>query len=856
MKELGINPKDYKYLKSDQDSTTLQHKKGHLLTIAHNVLSPKNKAIMKALAETANSEANPEPKKMANGGRMEEHPGLSYDQEREERNYAVNAGLPCLNPNCKSHGTPHPNCRCYSGGESFAQGGSVGHFCSEEREHEPGCEYAKGGKVGEKSGTSMQGMDVRHRNETNDPEKKAMARDMARTEAKGRAQEERYIKPDIKGLAKGGGVYGGGKGGHLPGTNPEFWQTEHGKQALAAANKESDKIKSAPPVKKADGGPIHESWNGDRPAAKDSAGNMMSSEQCFADGGTPSNGGNPAIDTIVPDSGYGKIIIMKKANGGLVCHACGGEIHAYDEGGNVDPTTGQQDTSPRAIKDPETAKQAQQGAQQQGTMSGAWDNIRKELGFANGGQARNMYADAGVVSNQDQPQQDDQDGPIQLDVGSANVEPQAQPQVPIANNPQVSQNNAIANQAAAGIYTPEQARKDEAANMVKEANNFGVDNLSGQIKPKTYSDLFQDKNTFQKLSGLFGIIAGGMASGLTHQPNVALQMMDKVIDRDLDAQKTNASNKQNMWNSTYNHMLQEANARGLDTNSKLVQQEAAEKANTVAQMNTNQGFLGQMASKINTMPEGPAKEAYKKALYMSAQGIDLKHATLADQLAAKMIMFDKSGKGWNALQQQGQGQQPSQQTPQQGNKPQGASTQPQKNKYSILSPGSESKYEDIMNDLDPMWSKNKDLVNQQYTQAQQAEKILNGAGKNGSGGLDDVMSQMQDAQNKVGVWGHLHNRMQNSPGLLGEAEGAVAGLVPDTPSEKKYNALKTTLESDLGTALNGIMTPTDIHSAVSKYAPAFQDTPKDVEWKKQQLVNLVKKALRTSALTGAGLVKK
>lgn len=57
--------------------------------------------------------------------------------------------LPCLNPHCKSHGKPHPNCRCYSpGGENFAEGGRVSHFCSSAREHDSSCEYfSEGGEV-------------------------------------------------------------------------------------------------------------------------------------------------------------------------------------------------------------------------------------------------------------------------------------------------------------------------------------------------------------------------------------------------------------------------------------------------------------------------------------------------------------------------------------------------------------------------------------------------------------------------------------------------------------------------------------------------------------------------------------
>lgn len=52
---------------------------------------------------------------------------------------------PCQNPNCKSFGKPHPNCRCHG---SFAEGGDV-RFCAESRAHSPDCEYsANGGDVG------------------------------------------------------------------------------------------------------------------------------------------------------------------------------------------------------------------------------------------------------------------------------------------------------------------------------------------------------------------------------------------------------------------------------------------------------------------------------------------------------------------------------------------------------------------------------------------------------------------------------------------------------------------------------------------------------------------------------------
>jgi hypothetical protein len=53
----------------------------------------------------------------------------------------------CKNPNCKSYGHAHPNCRCPA---DMAEGGEVSAFCGADRAHEPQCEYyADGGAVPE-----------------------------------------------------------------------------------------------------------------------------------------------------------------------------------------------------------------------------------------------------------------------------------------------------------------------------------------------------------------------------------------------------------------------------------------------------------------------------------------------------------------------------------------------------------------------------------------------------------------------------------------------------------------------------------------------------------------------------------
>lgn len=76
MSLLGLDPKKFKHIKSDDKSTTLQHKDGHVLTIAHNILSPKMKAQLQALsnvgkeAQTEDQADESRSVKMSKGGPM------------------------------------------------------------------------------------------------------------------------------------------------------------------------------------------------------------------------------------------------------------------------------------------------------------------------------------------------------------------------------------------------------------------------------------------------------------------------------------------------------------------------------------------------------------------------------------------------------------------------------------------------------------------------------------------------------------------------------------------------------------------------------------------------------------------
>lgn len=44
--------------------------------------------------------------------------------------------IACQNPSCRSYGKPHPHCKCVA---AMAEGGEMGSFCSDNRDHSPNC---------------------------------------------------------------------------------------------------------------------------------------------------------------------------------------------------------------------------------------------------------------------------------------------------------------------------------------------------------------------------------------------------------------------------------------------------------------------------------------------------------------------------------------------------------------------------------------------------------------------------------------------------------------------------------------------------------------------------------------------
>ena len=90
------------------------------------------------------------------------------------------------------------------------------------------------------------------------------------------------------------------------------------------------------------------------------------------------------------------------------------------------------------------------------------------------------------------------------------------------------------------LKSPEDIVKDHQAasdNLYKQLQN-------GKIDPNKY---WNNMDTGSKVSAGLGLILGGIGGGLTGQGNLAAQMIQSAVDRDIESQKNDQSNKMNLW---------------------------------------------------------------------------------------------------------------------------------------------------------------------------------------------------------------------------------------------------------------------------------------------------------------------
>lgn len=210
---------------------------------------------------------------------------------------------------------------------------------------------------------------------------------------------------------------------------------------------------------------------------------------------------------------------------------------------------------------------------------------------------------------------------------------------PAQQQPEVQQAPAQAPQQPQQQDSPPQNNyvgyKQAAINQInKQYQAFQQEVANGQITPKTYSEvMFHDKGTLGKIGSIFGLMLSSAGAGLSRQPNMALQMMDNEIVRDMESQKQNIGNAQNLLRINQQGLMNEAQLKNLDA-------ETATKAWALTKMQKNAAALHTLALQVDAMPAGsPQRQQAEQTLAMMNQSVQNDNYNLLDRAASASAYY-------------------------------------------------------------------------------------------------------------------------------------------------------------------------------------------------------------------------
>lgn len=183
--------------------------------------------------------------------------------------------------------------------------------------------------------------------------------------------------------------------------------------------------------------------------------------------------------------------------------------------------------------------------------------------------------------------------------------------------------------------------------LTRESQAWMNDLMNGHIQPKTYQDLFNEKSTIGKIGTMFGLLIGGAGSGLAHQPNALLGMMDKEISNDLEAQKQSKANAQNFLRINQEMGMNAAKISQMQKEGALTNAQAqlltTDKGIKDLALSQNQMLISSYHSLVedtNKMPEGPQKEQAKAVLGMVYNKIGEKINNINDAAAGSAAFLN------------------------------------------------------------------------------------------------------------------------------------------------------------------------------------------------------------------------
>lgn len=210
------------------------------------------------------------------------------------------------------------------------------------------------------------------------------------------------------------------------------------------------------------------------------------------------------------------------------------------------------------------------------------------------------------------------------------VQPGQAPQLPV-QEPATPQSQATPTQTAPVIPQAPKPSDD----YMQEAKHIEHDFAKGHITPKTYSSMYANKSTLGKIGTIFGLLISGAGSGLAGQKNAVMDMMDKEIQQDLDAQVATKSNQMNFMKLAEEHVMNQAQRNHLTAEDKI-------KARALAQKYAYMSTYDKLAKQTQSMPEGQAKINALNALAGVAKSIQDKDLMTGSMLDTQFEALKRS----------------------------------------------------------------------------------------------------------------------------------------------------------------------------------------------------------------------
>jgi hypothetical protein len=241
----------------------------------------------------------------------------------------------------------------------------------------------------------------------------------------------------------------------------------------------------------------------------------------------------------------------------------------------------------------------------------------------------------------------------------------AQPQAPAPRAPKpapaqaaaqnVDQAEAQAQPAVAGAPAAQGADqyqkgvhdyyKENAYDLGQKAAAWQQDLTNGHVDPKTYASMFAKKDTLGKVGTLFGLLFSSIGSGLTHQPDALLEMMNNEIKNDLDAQIKSKENAKNFITLSQQHELNESTIKYQGAQAANANAEAQTKGFALAQVRANMTAAHHLSTMVQNMPEGPEKRAAQQAYAMTMNGMGNENSSIMDRAAANLALVQAGNSG-------------------------------------------------------------------------------------------------------------------------------------------------------------------------------------------------------------------